>query len=624
MATPMNCVLRRVHHLRRLFSPSATLQYRWGCRSYHLRPTIKAVILNPTLLRPFFKFGKGIAGLLTTVGFCSVAYCLDIAKTRKEKLFTAALTDDVVELNRLIKDGIDVDQRHELGWTPLMVAAMNGNECAVRVLLDAGANPDLGDEFTNIFDMSRRKQINSLHVLVTREDEFCDHLNNRANFRGCTALHYAVLADNNPVVKELLDGGASPFIENDSGHRPAEYSRNSDIKKILANHETKFSELKAEREAERRRNFPLEQKLRERLVGQEGAITTVAASIRRKENGWYDEDHPLVFLFLGSSGIGKTELAKQVADYLHKDLRKGFIRMDMSEYQEKHEVAKFIGSPPGYIGHEQGGQLTKKLKQCPNAVVLFDEVDKAHPDVLTIMLQLFDEGRLTDGKGKTVECKNAIFIMTSNLASDVIATHGMQLRKEAEQIAKQRQEGNLDDLEIPEKITISRKFKEQVVEPILKKHFRRDEFLGRINEMVYFLPFSRSELIKLVVKELDSWSEKARERHKMELQWDRQVLDVLADGYNVHYGARSIKHEVERRVINQLAAAHERRLIHKGCCIRITVDNPNDELAKTSKGDLSQLQAPKSTIIKLQLVEKDKKLSDIPTFDTEKHVHSNF
>lgn len=129
-------------------------------------------------------------------------------------------------------------------------------------------------------------------------------------------------------------------------------------------------------------------------MGQDGAIATVAAAIRRKENGWVDSEHPLVFLFLGSSGIGKTELAKQVARYLHGDhssSKKGFIRVDMSEYQEKHEVSKFIGSPPGYVGHEEGGQLTKALRDCPNAVVLFDEIEKAHSDVLTIMLQLFDE-----------------------------------------------------------------------------------------------------------------------------------------------------------------------------------------------------------------------------------------
>ena len=253
--------------------------------------------------------------------------------------------------------------------------------------------------------------------------------------------------------------------------------------------------------------------------------------------------------FLGSSGIGKTELAKQVARYLFKDnLKKAFIRLDMSEFQEKHEVAKLIGSPPGYIGHDDGGkkkfqiqnvcnkvlkkvilyfpyfigQLTKKLKEFPEAIVLFDEVDKAHPDVLTVLLQLFDEGRLTDGKGKTIECKKAIFVMTSNLASTEIAEHGLGLRKEAEMIVKERKEGhNLEDIE--EKITISRHFREKVVQPILKRHFGRDEFLGRINEIVYFLPFSKSELSKLVERELNFWSDKAKKNHEVEVLWDKQV-----------------------------------------------------------------------------------------------------
>ncbi|XP_016359132.1 caseinolytic peptidase B protein homolog [Sinocyclocheilus anshuiensis] len=173
---------------------------------------------------------------------------------------------------------------------------------------------------------------------------------------------------------------------------------------------------------------------------------------------------------------------------MHKDIKKGFIRMDMSEFQEKHEVAKFIGSPPGYVGHEEGGQLTKQLKQCPNAVVLFDEVDKAHPDVLTIMLQLFDEGRLTDGKGKTIECKDAIFIMTSNAASD-----------------------------------------------------------------------------------------EAKQRHNITLLWERPVLELLAGGYNLHYGARSIKHEVERQLVNQLAAAFEQELLPKGCTLRLSVDGEQEK-----------------------------------------------
>lgn len=185
-----------------------------------------------------------------------------------------------------------------------------------------------------------------------------------------------------------------------------------------------------------------------------------------------------------------------------------------------------IGAPPGYIGHDDGGQLTKRLKKFPNAVVLFDEVDKAHPDVLTVLLQLFDEGRLTDGQGKTIECKDAIFIMTSNLASDEIAEHGLELRREAERIRAERlktSEGKYltsfnnffvltfmyiaDDKSL-DNIVISRKFKDQVVKPILKAHFKRDEFLGRINEVVYFLPFSRSELIQLVDRELQLWAKR--------------------------------------------------------------------------------------------------------------------
>lgn len=174
------------------------------------------------------------------------------------------------------------------------------------------------------------------------------------------------------------------------------------------------------------------------------------------------------------------------------------------------KVAKLIGAPPGYIGHDEGGQLTARLKQCPDSVVLFDEVDKAHPDVLTVLLQLFDEGRLTDGQGKTIECKDAIFIMTSNLASDEIAQHGLDLRQEVENLRVERLKTNKNqaDDEISDNIIVSRKFKDQVVKPILKRHFKRDEFLGRINEIVYFLPFSRNELLQLVAREMQVWAQR--------------------------------------------------------------------------------------------------------------------
>ncbi|XP_063288856.1 mitochondrial disaggregase [Pelobates fuscus] len=538
-----------------------------------------------------------------------LAYCYRKEdKAEGETLLEAARLGNVPELDRLLSHKVDPNVRHKLGWTALMVAAIGRNQSIVRSLLRAGADPNLGDEFSSVYQAAKEKNMHSLEVLVIREDEFSNRLNNRASFQGCTALHYAVLADDYATVRELLEGGANPTQKNEMGHAPLDYAREGEVKKLLKTWESKFQEQLRRRELEERRRFPLELRLREHIVGQEMAISTVAAAIRRKENGWYDEEHPLVFLFMGSSGIGKTELAKQTARYLHKDLKKGFIRMDMSEFQEKHEVAKFIGSPPGYVGHEEGGQLTKKLKQCPNAVVLFDEVDKAHPDVLTIMLQLFDEGRLTDGKGKTIECKDAIFIMTCNAGSDEIAQHALQLREEAQEMSRKKFAENLDDIQTSEKITISKQFKENVIRPILKAHFRRDEFLGRINEIVYFLPFSRSELFQLVTKELNTWAKKAKQRHDITLLWDREVMDVLADGYNVHYGARSIKHEVDRRVVNQLAAAYEQDLLPHGCTIRITVDDSDKSLLKGGGLDKEKDNTGrKGPRLRLEIVEQGSK-----------------
>ncbi|XP_062417106.1 mitochondrial disaggregase isoform X2 [Pungitius pungitius] len=504
--------------------------------------------------------GRGTDGGARRAGAASVgvlsaaalAFCLKKDPDNKgDALLEAARTNNGQDVARLVKEGVDPNHRHRLGWTALMVAAMNRQHSAVKVLLEAGADPNAGDHFNNVYETSREKGIHSLEVLVSREDEFSSRLSSRAGFRGCTALHYATLADDPDTVRMLLDAGANPLQTNGLGHTPRSYAKEGEASKVLQEFEGKFQEVQERREAAERRRFPLERRLKEHIIGQEGAINTVAS--------------------------GKTELAKQVARYMHKDIKKGFIRMDMSEFQEKHEVAKFIGSPPGYVGHEEGGQLTKLLRACPNAVVLFDEVDKAHPDVLTIMLQLFDEGRLTDGKGKTIECKDAMFIMTSNIASDEIAQHALQLREEAEAVSRRKLADNLEEVQKSEDVKISRQFKESVIRPILKAHYRRDEFLGRINEIVYFLPFCHSELLQLVSKELNFWAKKAKQRHDIDLQWERPVLDLLAGGYNMHYGARSIKHEVERRVVNQLAAAYEQELLPKGCTLRLSVQSEDEE-----------------------------------------------
>lgn len=513
---------------------------------------------------------KNLSFILSSFGI-TIALCEAKNMHKQKQFFYAAKYGNVAELTKLIKDGIDVNMRHPLGWTALHVAAMNGRAEVIKLLLKHGADVNAQDEFINVYGSAIEKRIDTLDVLLTREEEFSDHLNTKAIFKGFTPLHYAVLSDSKTSVQVLLEAGANPTIKNEAGYQAADYTKDREIKDMLLKHAVKYDEIMREKEIEERRRFPLEQRLKQHIVGQDGAISIVASTIRRKENGWIDEKHPLVFLFLGSSGIGKTELAKQLAAYIHKNKPEGFIRLDMSEYQEKHEVAKLIGAPPGYVGHDDGGQLTKLLRKCPNAVVLFDEVDKAHPDVLTVLLQLFDEGRLTDGKGKTIECKNAIFVMTSNLASEVIAEHAVQLREEAQRVLDQKHDKNFTAEDDPEHIEISRKFKDNVVRPILKAHFRRDEFLGRINEIVYFLPFSQSELIRLVAKELEAWAERAREKHKIELKWSREVLSLLAEGYDTHYGARSIKYEVERRVVNQLAAAHERGQLEKGCCVLLKV-----------------------------------------------------
>ncbi|XP_067221299.1 mitochondrial disaggregase-like isoform X1 [Chanodichthys erythropterus] len=567
---------------RSVLSEESHMQYhqlasRWRV-SLEGRRSSWATLTAAGRYRDGHESGSDTAAAAGVISAAALAFCLKKDNDDKaEALLDASRSSNTDEVIRLLAEGTDPNTRHRLGWTALMVAAMNRQHNVVKVLLEAGADPNLGDDFNSVYETAREKGVHSLEVLVSREDEFSNRLSSRASFRGCSALHYAALADDLRTVRMLLDAGANPLQKNELGHTPLTYAKEGEMVTLLKESQNTFAEAQRKREAEERRKFPLERRLKEHIIGQEGAINTVASAIRRKENGWYDEEHPLVFLFLGSSGIGKTELAKQVARYMHKDIKKGFIRMDMSEFQEKHEVAKFIGSPPGYVGHEEGGQLTKQLKQCPNAVVLFDEVDKAHPDVLTIMLQLFDEGRLTDGKGKTIECKDAIFIMTSNVASDEIAQHALQLRQEAQEQSRRRLAENLEDVQKSEKITISNTFKEQMIRPILKAHFRRDEFLGRINEIVYFLPFCHSERIQLVSKELNYWAKKAKQRHNITLQWERPVLELLARGYNLHYGARSIKHEVERRVVNQLAAAYEQELLPKGCTLRLCVDGGPEE-----------------------------------------------
>ena len=360
------------------------------------------------------------------------------------------------------------------------------------------------------------------------------------DWKGFSPLHYAVLNDDVGMVKVLIDSGASVKARTRAGFLPSELAADKEIKQML--------EDRVEVE-KKNRIMSLGPFLKAKIVGQEEALSTVTAAVQRRDLGWQD-DKPLVMLFVGSSGIGKTETAKQLAAHRNKDnsdSEVSFIRIDMSEFQERHEVSKFIGSPPGYIGHEDGGQLTKALSAHPQSVVLFDEVEKAHPDVLNIMLQLFDEGRLTDGKGETIVCPNAIFVMTTNVGADQIAASNSEI------------DGD---------------FKKVIMYPLLKRAFKRNEFLGRINEIVYFHPFTPEECLSLVEIELKKIRHLA-EKQNISLSWTPQTIQHLALSLDTNYGARSLKNEVSREVINKLADMNLDNRIKSGSKVNLNVVDGN-------------------------------------------------
>jgi ATP-dependent Clp protease ATP-binding subunit ClpB len=300
-------------------------------------------------------------------------------------------------------------------------------------------------------------------------------------------------------------------------------------------------------EGEAQRLLNLEKNLSERVVGQAFAVEAVSEAIRRSRAGLSDPSRPVgVFLFIGPTGVGKTELVKALANQLFNQ-EETIIRLDMSEYMEKHSVAKLIGSPPGYVGYEEGGQLTETLRRRPYSIVLFDEIEKAHPDVFNILLQIFDDGRLTDSKGRTVNCKNALFIMTSNLGSDLLLEH---IRARATGWTK-------------ESVLA-------IVEPILKMHFR-PEFLNRLDEILPFLPLQEQDMEKITLIQLYRVAERLLER-SIKLHWEKPVLAYLSKkGYDPSYGARPLKRLIQNEVINLLSTAILRGEIKNEAQVTLTL-----------------------------------------------------
>jgi ATP-dependent Clp protease ATP-binding subunit ClpB len=281
-------------------------------------------------------------------------------------------------------------------------------------------------------------------------------------------------------------------------------------------------------ESERERLLKLEDELSQRVVGQRLAVTAVANAVRRSRAGLGDPNRPTgSFIFLGPTGVGKTETARALAEFLFDDER-AMVRIDMSEYTEKHSVARLIGAPPGYVGYEEGGQLTEAVRRRPYSVVLFDEVEKAHPDVFNVLLQILDDGRLTDSQGRLVDFRNTVIIMTSNIGSLLIVEAG----------------GLADDA------AWSRL--EQRVRDELRNHFR-PEFLNRVDEIIVFRPLSREDLVAIVDIQLRRFADLLAPRH-LRLEVTPEARELLASqGFDPVYGARPLKRVIQRELQNPIA-----------------------------------------------------------------------
>ncbi len=300
-----------------------------------------------------------------------------------------------------------------------------------------------------------------------------------------------------------------------------------------------------------------EKVLNKQVIGQEEAITAIANALRRSRAGINEEKKPIgSFLFVGPTGVGKTELAKVLAKFMFND-EKSLIRLDMSEFMEKHSVAKIIGSPPGYIGHDDGGQLSDKVRRRPYSVVLFDEVEKAHPDMFNILLQILDDGRLTDSKGRTVNFKNTIIIMTSNLGNEVIKQYSIGFSSDTSE--KSQTEIRLDEMK-------------EKIDGILKKNFKL-EFLNRIDEIVLFRSLSKKALEKIVDLELIK-VEKRLATKNIHLKIGAKVKKMLSEkGYDITYGARPLKRIIQNLILDELAMDIIEGKIADGAKVKINLDS---------------------------------------------------
>jgi len=340
-------------------------------------------------------------------------------------------------------------------------------------------------------------------------------------------LRYGVLLELQKELDQLNDRFAELQA---SGALLKEEVTAEDIAEIVA----KWTGIPVQRmlESERTKLLMMEERLHQRIVDQEEAISTIANAIRRARAGLADPNRPIgSFIFLGTTGVGKTEMAKALAEFLFDD-ENAIVRIDMSEYMEKHSVSRLIGAPPGYVGYEEGGQLTEAVRRRPYSVVLFDEIEKAHNDVFNVLLQVLDDGRLTDNKGRTVNFRNTIIIMTSNLGTEVLLDRLHEVT-----------EDNREE--------IMREARVRIAE-ILRQRFR-PEFLNRIDEIIVFKPLVRSEIRQIVLLQIRSLQQRL-EANGIHLELTDEVADWLGTiGFDPQFGARPLKRAIQRHITDPLS-----------------------------------------------------------------------
>lgn len=372
-----------------------------------------------------------------------------------------------------------------------------------------------------------------LDQLTTLEERYI----REANYNKVAEIRYGLKVQKQKEIEELTS--KLKELQKD-GSLLREEVTDEDIAKIVS--EWTGIPVKRMLESERERLIKMEEELKKRVIGQDHAIVAVSNAIRRARAGIQDENRPLgSFLFLGPTGVGKTELAKTLAWFLF-DTEKAMIRIDMSEYMEKHSVARLIGAPPGYVGYEEGGQLTEAVRRRPYSVILFDEIEKAHPDVFNVLLQILDDGRLTDGQGRTVDFRNTIIIMTSNLLTDFISTIN------------------------PEEMTES--LKEKIVKELTK--FFRPEFINRIDEILIFKKLGKEEIKKIVDIQIERIKDRLRDK-KIKIDIDDSAREYLAKiGYDETFGARPLKRAIQREILDKLSLHIISGKIKEGDNVRIT------------------------------------------------------